>query len=479
MKTVLLALGLFCASLGFTYGQNHDFQVLIGLNMNDCINCFNNGLNKVDKKTNSVNVILVMSELYESDSTQIINKYNLRGITKNIVWSDSMLNWLTGGGRSVIAFTSKYHNLVFRYDLEGLPDDMFDYLHRAGKAIDTLFAAYPKVALGANILNPFFRHDNKIYFIDKVLNEVKGYDLFLGMRILDFAIPDSIIKSTFAYSGIPSAQMEQQHQLLQRAHMASWELNTIFFNKDTIGIIFTNFYFTVEEDSALNRDNVNIIKILNGKVVGTYPFPISFKNDLDKGKEYWVSTHQVYQANGYLHTLIYSNPKKGQQRYDYHVLGGFKPDKSGTYVLGKLNPKKNSLLFSQSLACIFPTFNQGYFAFPLIDTLYSVSGDQPAIPLNIIPENYQFSSPKERCFDGIFIDGFYITDDYVWVSYSDHTKYYETVVRHNRHTGENEYAKNAIKFNKRIFTRFDPIDPDYLLFTLPNKNSLLHRAKMF
>jgi hypothetical protein len=186
----------------------------------------------------------------------------------------------------------------------------------------------------------------------------------------------------------------------------------------------------------------------------------------------------MYQDYDYLQAFMYSTPEKGQL-YDYYVLGGFKPDKNGSYVLNKLNHQKNPPLYSQSLSCVFPTFNQGYFAFRLIDTLYSISGKQAPIPLNIIPDDYQFSTPGERCNKGIFIDGFYITDDYVWVAYSNNTKNYETVVRQDRHTGKNTVSKKYITVHTGIFTRFDPIDPDYLLFTLPNKNGILYRAKMF
>lgn len=480
MKVTLLVLSFFFSSLVVTYGQNHDFQILVGLNMNDCINCYSNSLNKINQKGDSVDVILVISESYESDSIKIINKYNLHGITKNIIWSDSLLIWLTHGGRSVIAFTSKYHNLVFRYDLEGLPDYMFDYLHRAGKPIDTLFPAYPNMALGASIINPFFIHENKVYFMDKVLDEVKAYDLLSGKRILNFSIPDSILKKAFAYSGLPSVQYEEQQQILQRAHMAPYGINSlVFFNRDTVGIVFTNYYFKIERDSTLCRDNINILQIVESKVVGTRHFPVSFKNAMDQNKEYWVSGNDVYQDNDYLHSFMYMMPEKGHP-YDYYVLGGFKPNKNGIYELDKLNPKKNPHLYSQSMSCIFPTYNQGYFAFPLIDTLYSVSGNQPPIPLNIIPENYQFATSGERCNKGIFIDGFYVTDDYVWVAYSNNTKNYETVIRHDRHTGKNKVSQKAITFNNGgIFTRFDPINPDYLLFTLPNKNGILYRAKMF
>jgi hypothetical protein len=116
--------------------------------------------------------------------------------------------------------------------------------------------------------------------------------------------------------------------------------------------------------------------------------------------------------------------------------------------------------------------------------LYSVAGNLPLIPLNIIPEKDKFESPEDRCSKGIFINGFYMTDDYVWVSYSDHAKVnharnFETVVRHNRHTGENLFSKKKINFDYSLTSCFDPINPDYLLFTLPNKNGVLYRAKMF
>lgn len=479
MKVGFLVLGLFFSSFISSFGQANDFQVLIGLNMNDCINCYNNGLNKIDQKADGVDVIMVLSQLYQKDSTKIIKKYNLRGITKNIIWSDSLLNMLTDGGSSVIAFSSKYRNEIIRYDLKGLPDYMFDYLNRARKSIDSLFTNYPDVAKGASVLNPFFVHKHNVYFIDKILDEVKGYDLLSGKKIMAFSIPDSILKKTFAYSGIPSAQSEEQSNILQQAHMAPFEIKTIFFNQDTMGIVFTNFYFIVKNnDSVLKKDNVNIIMVVDGKVVATNHFPISFKNAKDQDKEYWLSLKELNQNNGYIQAFMYSMPEIGQP-YDYYVLGDFKPSKNGTFALENVNPKKNPQLYKRTLSCVFPTFNQGYFAFPLIDTLYSVSGKLPPIALNIFPANYPFSTPDQRCDNGIFIDGFYVTDDYVWVAYSDNTKNYETVVRHDRHTGKNEISKNAINFHNQIFTRFDPINPDYILFTLPSKNGILYRAKMF
>lgn len=427
MKTFLLVLCLFFSFQFVSYGQNNDFQVLVGLNMNDCINCYNNGLNRIAQKTDGVDVIMVLSKQYQDDSTKIIKKYNLRGITKNIVWSDSLLNLLTNGGRSVIAFTSKYHNEILRYDLEGLPDYMFDYLHRVRKSIDSLFQSYPDVAKGASSLNPFFVHKRNVYFIDKILDEVKGYDLLSGKRIMNFSIPDSVLKKTFAYSGIPTAQYEHQVQILQQAHMAPLEINSVFFNRDTMEIVFTNSYFTVvNNDSVLNRDNVNIIKVMDNRVVATNHFPFTFKNSLDQDKKYSVRLSGMHQDYGYIQAFIYSWPEKGQP-FDYYLLGGFKPDKNGIYELSKLYPKKNPQLYSESLSCIFPKFNQGYFILPLIDTLYSVSGNDAPIALNILPENYPFSTPEQRCNKGIYIDGFYVTDDYVWASYSDNTKNFETV----------------------------------------------------
>lgn len=474
---------LFCGilvvfSYALVHAQTKDFQILIGLNMNDCINCYNNGLNKIEEKANNVDVFLILSERYEKDSTKLIKKYNLRGITKNIVWSDSLLNWLTHGGRSVIAFTSKYRNQLFRFDLEGLPDYMFDYLQRAGKPIDTLFPAYPDVALGTSILNPFFVHENIVYFMDQVVDEIKGYDLFSGKESMRFSIPEDILEKTFAYSGIPAEQYEEQHQILQRAHMASFEIDNIVFNRDTMGVFFTNYYFTIEKDSTLHRDNVNFLKVVDQKVVATNHFPISFKNAMDGNKNYWLRIDYAYCHDGNLYSFMYSMPEKGQD-YDYYVIGEFKPNAKGVYSLDKLNPKKNLSVYRQSMSCRSPNYNQDYFAFPLIDTLYSLSGDNEPIPLNIIPEQYQFKTAPERCNDGIFIDGFYVTDDYVWVAYSDNTKNYETVARHDRRTGENVVSENAIKFvSGGIFTRFDPVNPDYLLFALPNKNSILYRAKM-
>lgn len=446
--------------------------------MNDCINCYNNGLNKIDQKTDNADIILILPEQYEADSATIINKYNLRGITKYIIWSDSLLNRLTHGGRSVIAFTSKYRNLLFRYDLEGLPDYLFNYLHQATKPIDTLFPDNPNVAQGVNLLNPFYVNKNKIFIINKVLDKVQGYNLLSGKKFLDFSIPDSVIQRTFAYSGIPSSKCKENHDILQRAHISPIEINSLAFESDTIMVVFTNYYFTVEEDSTIKRDNVNIINISNKDIVHVDHFSPGFKNQWDYNRNYWASTRPVYFYNNHFYFYLYSFPDEGQP-YDFNVLGAFSPNKNGSLRLDQVNPLKTPTLYSKSTSCMYPVFNQGYFAFPLIDTLYSVAGDQPPIPLNFIPEQVRFKVPDERCNHGIFINAFYITRDYVWVAYSNNAERYETVVRHNRHTGKNLFATKKINITTDISAHFDPVNPDYLLFTLPNRNGMLYRAKMF
>lgn len=483
MKLTFFTLLLCFSGFSASYGQKHDFQILLGLNMNDCINCYNNGLNKIAQKAGNADVIIVMSQVYERDSAKIIRKYNLRGITKNIVWSDSLFTLLTHGGRSVIAFASKYHNQILRYDLEGLPDGVFNYLKRYTKPLDTLFKRYPSVAQTSGILNPFFVHQNRVYFINKITDRVQGYDLLSEKRILDFSIPDSILKNTFSYSGIPASQYKQQHEILQHAHMAPYEINSLIFNQDTIFVVFTNSYFTVGADSTLRRDNLNFIALVGGRIVDTKHFPIFFKNQLDQNKGYYVSNHSFYDYNSRVYSFLYFFPKSGQP-FDYHVLGSFIPDNRGSYVLNQLSPMKNPPLYKESLSCAFPVFNQGYFALPLIDTLYSVSGEQPPIPLDFIPKKYQYKTATDRCVKGIVIKGFYLTDDYVWVSYFNYSEEnnsgnHETVVRHNRHTGANEKSSKIIQFGYSMSARFDPIDPDYLLFTLPDISGELYRTKMF
>lgn len=483
MKVSILAL-LCCLSVCCSsFGQKHDFQVLLGLNLNDCINCYSNGLNKINSKTDNADVIIVMSQVYESDSSKIVKKYNLRGISNTIIWSDSLFNVVTHGGRSVVAFSSKYYNQLLRFDLEGLPDYIFQYLNRTSKTIDTLLKAYPKVALTSNVINHFYVNRNRIYFINKITDRVQGYDLLTEKMILDFSIPDSILKKTFSYSGIPASQYEKQHAILQQAHMATCEVNSLFFSMDTVNIVFTNSYFTVGADSTLRRDNVNVLSIVEGKVVNSKHFPIFFRNKLDQNKFYYCNNHTIYNDNSKIYSFLYFFPKQGQP-FDYHVLGTFAPDNSGTYVLNRLSSMKNPSIYKESLSCAFPVFNQGYFAFPLIDTLYSLSEKLPKIPLNFIPKHFRYNTATDRCVKGIVIDNFYLTPDYVWVAYGNFSKennsrYYETVVRHNRHTGENILSTKIIPFDYSISSGFDPLDPDYLLFTAPDNSGKLLRAKMF
>ncbi len=469
MKPTLLSL-LLLLSHFYTRAQR-DFNLLIGLNLNDCINCYNHDLERLDQQKNNVDIVLVLGKTYAPDSSKIIKKYNLHGITKHIVWSDSLLDAINGDGPSSVLFASKYHTLAYRFSLKGLPKYLISYIQKAGLAFDSLFLDHPKVALGANRL---YVNEGKVYFINSVLDEINGYDLLSGKKIMHFEITDSLLDVTFPFSGLPVTQRKMYHDILRRAHMTAYEIGALSFDKGIVYARFTNNYFTVEEDSTLRRDNVSMLKIVKDKVNSIYRYPYCYANPFDDSKGYCNTNQNFYFYKDGLYNFIYTNMGGSPDRY---VLGRFEPNKKNVYEPTEVNPMKNPKMYDYTLDCQSLEFDKDYFAFPLIDTLYPIANPHlPPVALNFLPAGYDEQSASKLCMEGLAITTFKITNTYVWVALYNGKTRQRQILRHNRHTGENQYTQVPLDRNI-IDINFDPVNPDYILYTTRSSN--LYRKKMF
>lgn len=303
----------------------HDYQLLVGLNLRDCISCVGGKLNqigKLNKAGKDVDVILVMGKQYAPDSTAIINRFNLHAISRQIIWSSKLLNEITGGGSSSVLFSSKYARygtLTYKYLLERVPNYLFRYFDRADLPVDSLFSDYPDITLGNTTagLDYIYSNEGKVYFINAILGGVNGYDLLSGKKIFHFDMPDSILRATFSYSGLPGNQCDIQHKLLLSSQMAPYKINALAFDGDTIYLEFSNIFLIPDKqpdgrppqegDSIAEKTNTCIIKMVNGHVSHVFRITSIFKNPFDHQKIYQSDFAQLYYYDKAICSFIFTD----------------------------------------------------------------------------------------------------------------------------------------------------------------------------
>lgn len=487
MKIKLLSLLLLF--FGFSAFAQHDYQLLVGLNMNDCIPCVAGQLDRIDqlnKPEKDVDITLVIGENYAVDSSLLIKRYNLHGISKRIIWSNKLLKAITNGGSSAVLFSSKYRTLTYRFNLKLMPAYLTYYIDRADRPLDSLFTAYPNLTLGGRGTGnlQLSVNEDKVYFINALLGGVNGYDLLSGKKIFHFDMPDSIVKLTFPYSGLPASQCDIQHKLLMRAHYAPYDINWLAFDKDTLYLEFDNPYLIPikgRADSGVMNDNVCVLKMVDGKVDQLYRYRYCFTNTLDNRRDYCVSSISCHYYDKALYNFIYSFDGSSLSRKPYYVMGRFQPDKEDRFQLTALNKTKDPPIYlANPLACENICYDKGYFSFPLIDTLYSLTGKEPNIPLKGVLGDSATNIVTNPCTGGIAIRSFKVTDSLVWLvlqkQNGDATL--GTVVKYNRYTEKIVRSKIRLHDMWSMQFGFDPIDPDFLLYT-STTNSRLYRRKMF
>jgi len=138
---------------------------------------------------------------------------------------------------------------------------------------------------------------------------------------------------------------------------------------------------------------------------------------------------------------------------------------------------KSPELYDHSLNCSFVEFDGGYFAFPLIDSLYPIAVNKPPIGLGFMSKEYKKMDVKERCSSGLFIKRFKISASFVWLAILNASTKELTVIKHNRSTGENRTSEVLFPDALNMQVDFDPVNPDYILY--PGRSGHLYRRMMF
>src|SRR5690606_32745362 len=125
---------------------------------------------------------------------------------------------------------------------------------------------------------------------------------------------------------------------------------------------------------------------------------------------------------------------------------------------------KSPEIYATTIDCGLPMFNGGYFAFPLIDTLYSIADSLKAIPLDFLSPESKMQDATERCMNGIIMTSFKVTEPCVWLAIYNIKTQESMVLKHDRRTGDNQYSKVVLPNSRRMHIDFDPINPDYILY---------------
>lgn len=483
----------------------HDFRLLVGLNMKDCIDCIAGKLDQIaglNQSGNDLDIDLVIGRQFIPDSALIIKKYNLYGISKHIIWSDKLLNKITNGESSAILFSSKYNDfhapfyvpesglapavfftknntLTFHSLVKTLPDYMISYMKRASLPDDSLFPAYPNITLGlypVNVGNIFINRES-VYLINSLANTVDGYDLFTNKKVFDFTIPDSILKETFAYSGLPDSIWALQYHLMQRARNTPYMITGLAFNGDTVFVKFINRYIVPDQgDSAIKNDNILILKVVNGRVNHIYRFTPSFRGQ-DK-QLYFSEPYDFCYYDRALYNFISVMPNTVPYK-PYSMMGRFEADSQRIFKPTKLSAVKNPIMY-RYLACEKILFDGGYFSIPQIDSLFSLTGAQPNISLGSLPPYSHVYTITNPCSSGMAIRAFKVTDSIIWVMVQQQNgdSAIGTAFRYNRITKEVSRSKTAFSDIWSMQIAFDPVDPDFIIYTKGGSNRL-YRKKMF
>lgn len=334
-------------------------NTLLKLSINDCKNCsliLENILN------NSPKIPIVLKSEYESDSIDILNKFNISRYKKNIIWSDSLYSSFSNSDFSEIIIL-RNDTIKFRQELRNL--DLKEY----ERNIQLEGAKYCglKLPKSFSIIN----NTNSIHIINLVTE--KNYILNAKTLSIDtFKFNESNLKEIFFnHFGIRWKQELDNYKVMYTEHTQTLpSISALFLLNDSIAFAtIITYSLQVNKHDSQAVKMFSIIKYNNTKVQSI------FKLDLGHKYNYGFDEYSLFGTNDYLYIACMHESDSSK---DKKVIAEFRLNKN-TYELNKIldfqlpeNYIKNGYNYNM-IKCIY---HNEYVTFPLSNFIIDVRSNK-------------------------------------------------------------------------------------------------------
>jgi hypothetical protein len=438
--------------LTYFEGNCGKYKVTVALNLKDCINCVK-AFYRLTGLADQVDVVLVMNEEYKSDSAYIFQTYELNKLKPTVKWSDTLFAEYAPWGATTISLESEHGTERIQYTPAGLNDPFFTYLKKAALDTDTLFKNVPGITKGVKYLK--FDGKNLAMKVD-YRKEINVYDLVTQSKQYTITVPDSLLRKTFTYSGLPASAYDVQQQVMKEAGVPErYQFKDFVLSKDTLTLQLNTGYFQYRGADTFFQYNFSFLKYVKGKFLDVHKLQI--RNRI-YGETYDNLFSKIHYYNGQLYENIGNYPLTA----DRYFLGKCNLVRD-TFIINEAYGMKIPALYKNTIGCSFLLYYKGYFALPLIGTLFplDIRGSNVQLPFFENMREGDCSSAKN------FIYSFLLNENYVWLTMlnTNHQGGDQLeLLKYNRKTKDLEVSSLRFTESENNLMAFDPVNPDFFIY---------------
>lgn len=465
MKKYVLFLFSFICTM-FSQSNAKDFDIVITLNLKDCLNCVH-AFYDMQQLKDKANIFLVINEEYRSDSAYIDSTYHLSDLNPSYIWSDEIFSAYAPNGNSTVSLESRYKTKRLTYPTTLLPRDFVAFVAGLDNSRDTLFTDIPQIARGVEDIR--FNGREMVLFVN-YRKEIDVYDLVSQKLNYKINIGEELLRKTFAFTGLPPEDFDRQQKTMEAAGVPErYQIQGISFLADTIVTLFDTRYFSYGDLDTSLEHSLSLVKFYKGKPVAVHKIDRHIELD-----------HKIYHFRWPIYCL------NGQT----YIGIGYSPATPNRYFLGKFNlygdeyrvekglNRKIPALYDRTEGCSFPVYYQHHYAFPLIGKIFSFDNDEE-IDLKFFPKDNNFWG-KDCNYCKMFIMSYIMNEEYVWLvmdNNPDGKGFMVEMVKYNISAGKAEFSKLKFPRSGNNVVALDPINPDYIIYK--GKDARLIRTKVF
>lgn len=472
----LLPVGLFAQS-------GKDYTITIAVNFEDCINC-NRALYDLEEFRDQYHLQIVIPEIYISDSSKVFEEYEFNTMSDTVLWSDSLFMKYSSFGASSISIESKYGTGLYTELVANIyVRNLMGFLKWQSQGRRELYADYPFITKG---VNHYLYTDNGLLLTNMVFDKkIEVYDHVKQELLYSIEIDKATRKIAFGQNdyGFLEEDFEAHNEYMKKSGVKSfYEISDMLYVEDTVFVFLQTSMLKYMTHKTLGYAEYlvysnSLLKYLDGQLHSIHKI-----EDMQKEGEDLTYTFSNNTASHYHDGNIYVNIGLSSASYpgviiiDRPYIAKLIMDSAGVYKMDVFKERSIHKAYSKTINYSDMQFRRNVYKFVFLKEVFDLETGEAEDTLFFFPEIKEADN-NTRPRRSPLNHGLEISKNFIWSLAIDYRKekiYFYKMSRKNK-----LYKTNSLEFPKqlsRMHFRFDPLNPDYIIY---NENNKIVRRKIF